>query len=499
MKQQDQPRDNGRIRSLSPDVLIYLILIAVFLFRIVYAHFLGIAPDEAYYWDWSREPAFGYFDHPPMIAWLILLSRAVFGETNLGVRAAIIVCGFLASVVAYLLLKKQVKKTSSLVLWAILSNSVILFGVGSLLATPDIPLVLFWSVSLLLAYKAIFEKSNLSWILLGVSLGLGFLSKYTFVLFPVSLALFLIIAKDHRAVLASWQPYASLCIAALVWMPNIIWNQQHHWQAILFQFSHGVSSQFSLRFDFFGDYIGGQLGVLSLFPFILLVWAVIVLLKNKPVQSRVSFLLTFCLAPFGFFLFASLQKKVEANWAACAYISGLMLIAVFWENLKPENKRIRRFAVASVAFSVAATAVILWHLQLPFLPLPPQNDPGSQVRGWKELAQSVDAIRNGSTSLRSLPVCTNRYQEASLFGFYCKDHPKTFSLNFGSRDNQYSLWQERRPLSFDAVVFLHSVDDPNLNSILNADFVNFTIIDKALLQQGKRSKSAWGVFTGPLR
>jgi hypothetical protein len=482
------------------DIMVYSLLAAVFLFRLVYANFLGLVPDEAYYWDWSRNLSFGYFDHPPMIAWLIFLSRNVFGETFLGVRAAVIACAFLASVFSYLVAKKYVVKTSSILLWAVLSNSVILFCIGSILATPDIPLVLFWSLSLLLGYKAVFESSSGSWVLLGLAAGLGFLSKYTFALFPLSLVFFLVFSREQRFWFGRWQPYVAGCAAFLVFLPNLAWNQRHHWQTLLFQTSHGVGMHPSLHFNTFGDFIAGQLGVLSLFPFVLLVWAIVLFLKKRPMQDRVFYLVSFCLVPFGFFLMASLQKKVEANWAACAYVSGLILVSLFWENLDPDkNRLIRRFALASAAISVIAGAVILWHVQHSFLPLPPQNDPATQVRGWKNLAKDIDAIRARIDPRRAMPVCANRYQEASLFGFYLPDHPETFALNTGSRDNQYSLWPNRRPAAASSVMFLHSPDDPYIDTIFKRNFCLFALRDKAALHQGKNQESTWGVFTGLLR
>jgi hypothetical protein len=351
-----------------------------------------------------------------------------------------------------------------------------------------------------LGYKAVFESSTTSWILLGLAAGLGFLSKYTFALFPLSFAFFLVFSREQRFWFGRWQPYAAACIALLVFIPNIVWNQQHNWQTFFFQGSHGLDTHVSLHLDTFGDFIGGQLGVLSVFPFVLLAWAVVFFLKNKPLQNRIFYLISFCLVPFGFFLIASLQKKVEANWAACAYVSGLVLVSLFWENLDPgKNKGIRRFAVASAAISVIAAAVILSHIQKPFLPLPPQNDPTTQVRGWKELAKDIDIIRTRIDSHHVLPVCANRYQEASLFGFYLADHPKTFSLNTGSRDNQYSLWPQRRPADSSSVMFLHSSGDPYLDTIFKKNFYLFVLWDKATLYQGKNRESAWGVFTGLLR
>src|SRR5437660_1235494 len=48
-----------------------LITVAATLIRIFLSILLPPYPDETYYWEWSRHLAFGYFDHPPAISFLI--------------------------------------------------------------------------------------------------------------------------------------------------------------------------------------------------------------------------------------------------------------------------------------------------------------------------------------------------------------------------------------------------------------------------------------------
>ena len=71
----------------SPRLALILIIVLLAL-RAVFAALLPLSADEAYYWLWSQHPAWGYFDHPPMIAWLIRAGTLVLGDTPLGVRAA---------------------------------------------------------------------------------------------------------------------------------------------------------------------------------------------------------------------------------------------------------------------------------------------------------------------------------------------------------------------------------------------------------------------------
>src|SRR5271166_2415480 len=56
---------------------------------------LDLAPDEAQYWDWSRQLDWSYLSKGPLIAWLIRASCACFGETMPAVRLPAVACGSL--------------------------------------------------------------------------------------------------------------------------------------------------------------------------------------------------------------------------------------------------------------------------------------------------------------------------------------------------------------------------------------------------------------------
>ena len=67
--------------------------------RLVIGGSTPLFPDETYYWEWSRRLATGYFDHPPMIAWLIRGGTTIAGDTALGVRLLPILAGLVAGLV----------------------------------------------------------------------------------------------------------------------------------------------------------------------------------------------------------------------------------------------------------------------------------------------------------------------------------------------------------------------------------------------------------------
>src|SRR5260370_42458360 len=58
--------------------------------RVIYASQIDLRTDEGYYWTWSKEDGLSFLDHPPMIACFIRFCTAIFGDTNFGVRFAVI-------------------------------------------------------------------------------------------------------------------------------------------------------------------------------------------------------------------------------------------------------------------------------------------------------------------------------------------------------------------------------------------------------------------------
>jgi len=484
--------------SNKSDLVAYALLSGIFILRLIYVSFMGIVPDEAYYWDWSRNPAFGYFDHPPMVAWLIFLGARIFGTTFLGVKFMAVAGSFFASLCTYYLAKKYVQKTSSLIILILLSSFVILFGVGGLIATPDIPMVLFWSIGLLVAHAFIFDNRRWTWLLLGAVMGCGMLSKYLFGLFIVSLLVFLLYSKEHRRLLFSKRLWGALLVAFIFFLPNLLWNSRHQWVSVMYQMHHGLGAREFPHFDFLGEFIGGQIGVLSIFPFFLLVIAVINEMRFHLNNPRRMFIAAFFILPLAFFTFSSLQKRVEPNWPCAAYVSGLILVALLWEEAGLKKVFLRRFILFSTIISCAATAVVLIHVQTPVLPLPPGKDPTAQIRGWKPWAAAIDSVRAKVDPAESMPLCTKFYQDAAFLAFYLPDHPGARALRVNSRPTQYSLYEADAGLRGKKVIIVLPGQDS-----LPPEFAQRVdgVVKAATVFQspGRHTHNPYGVFTAVLK
>jgi 4-amino-4-deoxy-L-arabinose transferase-like glycosyltransferase len=437
---------------------------------------MELVPDETYYWDWTRFLSTGYFDHPPMLAWLTWLNTLILGDTYWAIKAVPLLCGLGISIILFFLGKRFLKSDTSMVYLIILTNFTMVFAVGGLLLTPDIPLVFFWTISLLFAYKALFENDRVAWLWLGVFIGLGMLSKYTFVIFGLALFLYMVSNDSSRKLFLSWKPYAALIISLLTLLPNLMWNINHQWQTVVFQFfsRSGGEIDLSQRFQYILEYLSSQAGLVSPFVFIGLIITINLIFRKYPGDLKLRFLAVFTIVPFLFFGFFSFSKHIEPNWPAAGYVTGIIMLCWFWE--KTDDFKLRRYISFAAIFSVITTLVVLIHGVFPFLPIKPKNDRTLLQRGWKEIVQQVNEERNRIDPYHRYPLTANSYQMASLLAFYSPDHPRTYSLNLHTRSNQYAMLSGRNRILGDTLLFIAEVDEKSLESHLKSFFDSYDFL-----------------------
>ena len=244
MINQDASADaDSRWRRLA----IALMLLSV-LVRLLCVGTVELLPEEAYYWNYAQHLDIGYLDHPPMVAWLIRLGTAVFGNTEIGVRLGAVLCGALASVFIYKLTRNLFGAASALT--AVLFMQLLPFCFCSgFLMTPDAPLTAAWAATLFFLERALMAGRVSAWWGVGISLGLGLLSKYTIAMLVPAAFVFMLIDADARRWLRHWAPYAAGLLAVALFTPVIIWNARHEWISFAFQTSHRLAERprFSLH------------------------------------------------------------------------------------------------------------------------------------------------------------------------------------------------------------------------------------------------------------
>jgi dolichol-phosphate mannosyltransferase len=208
--------------------------------RLLYAGSVELMPEETYYWNYARHLDFGYLDHPPMVAWMIRLSTALFGQTEFGVRAGALCCGVITSVFTYRLTRNVFGATSALAA-LLLAQALPFFFLAGFLTTPDALLTAAWAAALYYLERALIAGQSNAWWMLGISIGVGMISKYSIALLvPVTLA-FMLWDPKSRGWWRRFEPYGAALLAVAIFSPVLIWNAQHDWASFAFQTSRRLA------------------------------------------------------------------------------------------------------------------------------------------------------------------------------------------------------------------------------------------------------------------
>ena len=367
-----------------------LLLVAV---RLVAAALIPLSPDEAYYLDWSRFPAWSYYDHPPMAAWWIAAGTALFGDSAFGVRVVAVLSGIPTSIAVYLtgrvLFNETVAERAAL--WI---NATLLIGVGSILATPDPPSVMFWSLAILAFALVVKTGRGVWWLAVGAFAGLGVASKLTDLFLGLGIVLCLAAVRDLRRWLASPWAWAGGVITVVVLLPLLMWNAGHDWVTLAKQFGRVTTGEFQpLKFP---EFIVTQFAVLNPVIAIFVGLAAVAWIGRKRSYplAGLGVLMGTALPLIAYMAVHSFHEQIQGGWLAPIFPTLALAAAAAAEAAPPE----RWGGLRALAFPLGA-GLSLVGLVLAANPrdiLPYTIDPGQVIRGWEGVAADADALRQST-------------------------------------------------------------------------------------------------------
>ncbi|HSU06057.1 MAG TPA: glycosyltransferase family 39 protein [Acetobacteraceae bacterium] len=365
-------------------------LTALTLLRLVMAAVIPLAPDEAYYWVWSRHLQPGYLDAPPMVAVWVQVGTLIAGHTALGVRLLGPLSAALGSVLLWRAGEALLPGRHAGLVAAALLNATLLFGVGAVIMTPDTPLLFFWTCALW-ACAMFVRDGNGAWLVAaGVFAGLALTSKYTAALLVLGIALWLIMTPSLRRRLLQPAPWWGALFGAVAFAPVIEWNRAHGWASFVKQGGRVADWQREQAARFLGELIGGQVGLATPLVFLLCVAGIALAVRmawrrGDPVWTLLAAL---TVPPIVIFVQHALGDRVQGNWPAIIYPAAAIAAAGLdgWLCV-----RLRAPAVA-----LGLVIVIIAYVQAVAapIPLPVRIDPTAfRLAGWAGLAAQVEAAR----------------------------------------------------------------------------------------------------------
>jgi hypothetical protein len=242
-------------RLLSSSLAIpFLIAAAQFVLQVLFHGSYGYFRDELYYIACSKHLAFGYVDQPPLSLLILAISRWVLGDSLQAIRLLPSLAGAAVVMIAALTARRLGggRFAQGLASLSVVAAHVLL-GAGRYFSMNAFD-VLFWALALYIVVRIFVEEQPQLWIWFGVVVGLGLLNKYSVGFLCVGLVGGMILTSARKEIASRWF-WIGVLIAALLFLPHVIWEVKNDLPSI--EFMRNASQQKNVPTSF-SDFLVGQ-------------------------------------------------------------------------------------------------------------------------------------------------------------------------------------------------------------------------------------------------
>ncbi len=391
----------------------YYFLAILLVINLVQSFFTELIFDEGYYWYYSQQMAWGYFDHPPMVALFIKIS-SLFFNGELGVRFVSCILSAANILVLWLMIDHP-KKNEYITQFFVLVFSMTLLNAYGFFTLPDTPLLFFTSCFLLTYKRFLKQQTWLNTLLLGVLMAALMYSKYHAVL--VILFVFL----SNLKLVKNKYAWFSVLIALLCYAPHFYWLFDHDFVSIKYHLYERPNGAYSFEKYTLGFFVN-LIAIFGLtFPFI---YYALYKTKSTNLFNRALLFLTYGVIIF--FFISSFNRRVQTQWVIIICIP--LVVLVYNYMLKDANvlKWIYRLGILNI--------IIILYLRLGLVHQPLLFTVFYETHGNKDWVSKI------KKEVGDMPVVfENSYRNAPMYAFYSGNH-NVFSLNnVQYRKNQFSI------------------------------------------------------------
>jgi 4-amino-4-deoxy-L-arabinose transferase-like glycosyltransferase len=397
--------------------------------RLWIARVLPITGDEAYFYWWGVFPDWGYYDHPPMVGWLIAAMRWLTGDDLLSIRMPVVLLPLFWGAILWWGLAAFDRARAT---WALLFFWLAPLNWLNVLITTDTPLV-FWSalsVAALMRAEARTEfdgKAKTLYGLAGLFIGCAFLSKYFAVVLGLSCLVYFAAFRRER-----W-PGLLLLVSCSLPGPliNLAWNMEHGWSNIMF---NAINRNATEVVAWHKPLV--YLGMMLYLATPACAWLAWRHRSSLAATARANLLLAcVVIVPFAFFLLLSVKKVIGLHWVLLFYpfLFALLALALPRDKLRPCAIGLAWFAALHVlaVIGIGLSSPEDWKNNR----LYPQIVRSLHTEGIVEQARAPGAV-----------LMANAYTPASIYGFQMRQYMPVFGRgNFHARQDDllvdFSLYQ----------------------------------------------------------
>jgi 4-amino-4-deoxy-L-arabinose transferase-like glycosyltransferase len=404
-----------KIALKSETVLFMLFCVVLFFVNLCTSSIIELSFDEAYYWMYSENLSFGYFDHPPMVGLMIKAGTLIFGNTELGVR-------FFANILSilsyYIMWKTLDYKYTKFLIISILSMPLLNFA--GVVAIPDTPLLFFTSLFFYQIKKFIVKDNIRNSIVLSIIIACMFYSKYH------GLLIVLLTVCGNVKFLKQKSFWITVLATTVLFLPHIYWQYQNEFISFKFHLFGRKEKHFKLGNIL--DYLGGQIALMGFFNFIIFI---VLFYKNKYKDTFKRILIMNSFGFFAFLFLLSFRNQIEANWTVSAGIALILLFASEVSKFQFKKYLYLSILPISLMFTMRISLLNLDYFKNNYSL---QNNRINEIVGWRD--GRINEIKKICSNNK---IVADTYQIAAKVSFYTGQLIPALHIN--SRESQYSLWK----------------------------------------------------------
>ncbi|MEX6632587.1 ArnT family glycosyltransferase [Hyphococcus lacteus] len=413
-----------------------------------------LGPDEAQYWYWSRDIDFGYYSKPPLIAWAIAATTDLFGNAPWAVRLSAPLLHFGAASFLYYTAKDLFSKQIAFwvgIGWLTVPGIIL----SSFLITTDALLLFFWSGAIYFLSQIFTgdQHKTANFAALGAMIGLGLLSKYAMIYFPVALGLMMIIPSLRQRFLRP-QLALTAVVAFAFLLPNIIWNGLHEFQTLSHTADNANWGTSMFKPLSLLGFLTEQFAVFGIIPFAALIYIATKRSAWRDTASSNKALMLFILAltPLTVVTLQAFLSRAHANWAASAYPAAMLLVTWFLISRNKINLIMVNLAFNSVLIACFTIGVLNFSL-IDQLGL---SRTAKDIRGWQS---QTDAIMARATGFDAI-VIDDRYLIGEMLYHQRTTTMPIVALDANNKiDNHFEAFLAFDPIQTSRVLFVTTRDD----------------------------------------
>lgn len=408
------PAPSAARRSLPPLALGWVVALSVtkVAFHLATSAMYGLHRDEFYYLAAGQHPALGYVDQPSVTPLLYRLSAEVFGVSTVGLHVLPALAGGALVVLAALLARELGGGRVAQGLAGLVALVAPLYLTPAhFLSTVTVDL-LAWALASWLVIRLVRTGDTRLWIALGLVVGIGLENKHTMALWCLGVAAGLLATPERRLLVSPWLS-GGVALAAACFVPNLVWQAEHHWASVEF-ISHLRQRVGTLNLV---EFLPTQLGLVTVVGPVIWILGLRWMLRPGDGQRHRWLPLAYLAV-----LTVVLASSGKGYYVGSLYLplvaAGAVVIERSWDR---RNQRRLAIAVAATGAAMAPLFTpILPASALGVVPLATVNPDLGAMLGWRHVVTEIAAV------YRSLPasqranavILTDYYSEAGALNYW---------------------------------------------------------------------------------